>query len=93
MRAVSADNPSLAKLKELFVRFSGCISTSQPTTQANGSSGSVVSMSIMRRDYIFLEFLRVAHEAVLLDMFSSFEEATQLTQFATFKFGEEVERE
>ena len=32
-------------------------------------------MSIMRRDYIFLEFLRVAHEAVLLDMFSSFEEA------------------
>ena len=74
MRAVSADNPSLPKLKELFVRFSGCISTSQPT-QANGSSGSVVSMSIMRRDYIFLEFLRVAHEAVLLDMFSSFEEA------------------
>ena len=50
-------------------------------------------MSIMRRDYIFLEFLRVAHEAVLLDMFSSFEEAMQLTQFATFKFGEEVERE
>ena len=74
MRAVSADNPSLPKLKELFVRFSGCISTSSPA-QANGSSGSVVSMSIMRRDYIFLEFLRVAHEAVLLDMFSSFEEA------------------
>jgi len=27
MRAVANDNPSLPRLKELFVRFSGCLST------------------------------------------------------------------
>ena len=46
-----------------------------------------------KRDHVFLEFLKVAKEAVLLDMFSTFEEAAQLTQFATSKFEYEVERE
>lgn len=52
-----------------------------------------MAYTTIKRDYIFLEFLKVAKEAVLLDMFSSFEEAAQLTQFATFKFKNEVEAE
>lgn len=32
MRAVSAQNPSIHKLKELFVKFSGCLTT-QPATR------------------------------------------------------------
>jgi hypothetical protein len=35
-----------------------------------------VAYSTIKRDYIFLEFLKVAKEAVLLDMFATFEEAT-----------------
>jgi len=30
----------------------------------------------IKRDYIFLEFLKVAKESILLDMFSTFEEAS-----------------
>jgi len=52
-----------------------------------------VAYTTIKRDYIFLEFLKVAKEAVLLDMFATFEEATQLTQFATYKFNSEVEAE
>ncbi len=78
MRAVASDNPSLPKLKELFVRFSGCLS-SAPSNQNGsglGSSGSnSVAYATIKRDYIFLEFLKVAKEAVLLDMFASFDEA------------------
>lgn len=47
----------------------------------------------IKRDYIFLEFLKVAKEAVLLDMFATFEEASSLTQFAAFKFQDETDRE
>jgi len=82
MRAVSTDNPSLSKLKELFVRFSGCLSSNQngSTGSSLGASGSnSVAYTTIKRDYIFLEFLKVAKEAVLLDMFDTFEEATQLT--------------
>lgn len=52
-----------------------------------------MAYSAIKRDYIFLEFLKVAKEAVLLEMFPSFEETSQLTQFATFKFEQEIERE
>ncbi len=52
-----------------------------------------MAYATIKRDYIFLEFLKVAKEAVLLDMFASFDEAAQLTQFATIKFQAEVERE
>ena len=80
MRAVANDNPNLPRLKELFMRFSGCLST----TNASGQSqpNNAVQTTI-KKDYIFLEFLKVAKESVLLDMFSTFEEAAQLTQFAT----------
>jgi len=82
MRAVSTENPSLPKLKELFVRFSGCLSSNQSgsTGSSLGTSGTnSVAYTTIKRDYIFLEFLKVAKEAVLLDMFDTFEEATQLT--------------
>ena len=93
MRAVAAENPSLPKLKELFVKFSGCLTT-QPASRAKGeySSNSVANTTI-KRDYLYLEFLKVAQEAVLLDMFATLEEAAQLTQFATNKFETEVELE
>ena len=92
MRAVSSDNPSLPKLKELFVRFSGCLSTNSLALGAGATYNSVAYTTI-KRDYIFIEFLKVAKEAVLLDMFSTFEEATSLTAFATQKFKSEVEAE
>lgn len=92
MRAVSTDNPSLPKLKELFVKFSGCLSTNQ-NVAASGTNNSVASYTMIKRDYIFLEFMKVAREAVLLDMFSTFEEASSLTQFATIKFSGEVDAE
>lgn len=91
MRAVASDNPNLSKLKELFVKFSGCLSTNQ-NVGGPGSNNSVAYTTI-KKDYIFLEFLKVAKEAVLLDMFQTFEEATSLTQFATYKFKTEVEAE
>lgn len=77
MRAVACDNPSLSKLKELFVRFSGCLS-SAPANQTglDAASSNSVAYATIKRDYIFLEFLKVAKEAVLLDMFASFDEAT-----------------
>ena len=94
MRAVANDNPSLSKLKELFVKFGGCLS-SVPSGQAMGGSPGTnsVAYATIKRDYIFLEFLKVAHEAILLDMFPTFEEQSQLTQFACFKFEAEVTRE
>lgn len=95
MRAVASGNPSLPKLKELFIRFSGCISSAPSTASSLGNapgSNSVAYLTI-KRDYIFLEFLKVAKEAVLLDMFTTFEEASSLTQFAAFKFQDEVARE
>ena len=75
MRAVASDNPSLPKLKELFVRFSGCL-TNAPAGHQTGTGSSVMYPTAIKKDYIFLEFLRVAKEAVLLDMFSTFDEAT-----------------
>ena len=53
----------------------------------------MVAVGTIKRDYIFLEFLKVAHEAIMLDMFPNFEESSQLIQFATHKFEAEVERE
>lgn len=95
MRAVASDNPSQSKLKELFVKFGGCLS-SAPSGQAIGATignNSVAYATAIKPDYIFLEFLKVAHEAILLDMFSTFEEQAQLTQFASNKFEAEVTRE
>lgn len=77
MRAVSAQNPSIHKLKELFVKFSGCLSNVQPAARATGNeySSNAVANTTIKRDYIYLEFLKVAQEAVLLDMFPTLDEA------------------
>ena len=78
MRAVSVQNPSIHKLKELFVKFSGCLTTVQPAAnRAAGSeySSNAVANTTIKRDYIYLEFLKVAQEAVLLDMFPTLDEA------------------
>ena len=72
MRAVANDNPSLPNLKQLFVKFSGCLSSGGQTGQTNQSP--LYTMHI-KRDYIFLEFLKVAQESILLNMFDTFEEA------------------
>jgi len=95
MRAVAQDNPSLDKLKQLLVKFGGFLS-SGPVNAALGaqsSNNSVAFPTTIKRDYIFIEFLKVAKEAVLLDMFTAFEEAAQLSHFAAYKFQSEVERE
>ena len=38
----------------------------------------VIQSTSIKRDYIFLEFLKVAHEAVMLNMFPNFDESAQL---------------
>ena len=53
----------------------------------------MVAVATIKRDYIFLEFLKVAHEAIMLDLFPNFDESSQLVQFASLKFEAEVERE
>lgn len=40
MRAVATDNPSLSKLKELFIKFSGCLSTSVDAQNGNINLGT-----------------------------------------------------
>jgi len=41
---------------------------------ASSGNSSLAYATTIKRDYIFLEFLKVAHEAILLDMFPTFEE-------------------
>jgi len=73
MRAVSADNPNIAQLKSLFIKFSGCLTNIQQP-QGNSPSINSVANTIIKRDCIYIEFLKVAEEAVLLGMFQSQEE-------------------
>ena len=75
MRAISAQNPSVHKLKELFVKFSGCLTQPVQNRQTGELSSNAVANTTIKRDYIYLEFLKVAQEAVLLDMFSTADEA------------------
>ena len=92
MRAVSLENEALPQLKALFIKFSGCLTGSQTGQSAAAPVNSVANTNI-KRDYIYIEFLKVAQEAVLLGMFQSVEEMQQLTQFATFKFQQEITNE
>lgn len=92
MRAVSPQNEGIANLKQLFVKFSGCLTMALPGTDATSGVNSVAN-TIIKRDYIYVEFLKVAQEAILLDMFASHQEAAQLMQFATFKFQQEIAQE
>ena len=91
MRATNSENPNVGLLKNLFVKFSGRLTSSQ-SNAATPVSNSVAN-TIIKKDYIYIEFLKVAHEAVLLGMFSSLEEVLQLTQFLTYKFLNEIEGE
>jgi len=68
MRAVSPENPSIAQLKSLFIKFSGCLTNSNSSSAAAPTINSVAN-TIIKRDYIYIEFLKVAEEAVLLGMF------------------------
>ena len=79
-------------MKELFVKFSGCL-TLPVARQTGDFSQNAVANTTIKRDYIYLEFLKVAQEAVLLDMFSTMDETAQLTEFVTNKFESEVELE
>jgi hypothetical protein len=73
MRAVSLDNPSIPELKALFIKFSGCLTNTQ---QAGDSAPTVnsVANTIIKKDFIYIEFLKVAEEAALLGMFASQDE-------------------
>lgn len=66
MRAVSADNPGLGQLKELFMKFSSLITINNLGV---GSASSVANNTFMTKDHIFIDFLKVTMEAVLLNMF------------------------
>jgi hypothetical protein len=55
-----------------------------------GSASSVANNTFMTKDHIFIDFLKVTVEAVLLNMFQSEVEIQQLTLFATIKFQNEV---
>jgi len=72
MRAVSIDNPKISELKSLFVKFSGCLTNTQSNAAAPISNS--VANTIIKKDYLYIEFLKVAQEAVLLGMFQSLDE-------------------
>lgn len=91
MRAVSLENQKINDLKTLFVKFSGCLTSTQNNAAAPISNS--VANTIIKKDYIYIEFLKVAQEAVLLGMFQSLEEVLQLTQFLSYKFINEIEGE
>ena len=94
MRAVSLDNPSLAQLKALFIKFSGCLTNTQEQNAANAAPTiNSVANTIIKKDYIYIEFLKVAEEAALLGMFQTESETAQLIQFSTYKFINEIETE
>ena len=66
MRAVDTGNQGLSKLKHIFIKFSGCLTReSLPQAQAT----PLVAIQSIKRDYIYQEFLQVAQEGVLLNMF------------------------
>lgn len=99
MRAVSPLNPDLYKLKTLFVRFSGCL-TGQNLDQSNNNgqanvqnSSPTVAYPAIKRDYIYLELLKIAQEAVLLGMFETEKEASAMCKFAEMRFQKELEIE
>lgn len=58
MRAVSVDNPKISELKNLFVKFSGCLTNTQSNAAAPVSNS--VANTIIKKDYIYIEFLKVA---------------------------------
>jgi hypothetical protein len=69
MRAASPDNPNIQILQNLFFKFSGCLTHVQ-NSEAAPTVNSVAN-TIIKRDFIYIEFLKVAQEAVLLAMFQS----------------------
>ena len=73
------------------MKFSGCLTSTQSNTAAPISNS--VANTIIKKDYIYIEFLKVAQEAVLLGMFQSLDEVLKLTQFLSYKFINEVENE
>ena len=73
------------------MKFSGCLTSAQSNTAAPISNS--VANTIIKKDYIYIEFLKVAQEAVLLGMFQSLDEVLKLTQFLSYKFINEVENE
>ena len=75
MRVADDNNPSLPKLKELFLRHSGCVSSSENGGVPQGfTGGNTVASRKIKRDLILIDFLKVSKEAILRDMFSTFEE-------------------
>jgi hypothetical protein len=68
MRAVSSDNPALGQLKDLFMKFSSLITINNLGV---GSASSVANNTFMTKDHIFIDFLKVTMEAVLLNMFQT----------------------
>jgi predicted TIM-barrel fold metal-dependent hydrolase len=68
MRAVSADNPSIPQLRNLFIKFSGCLTNVQHSNTVAPTANSVAN-TIIKKDYIYIEFLKVTEEASLLGMF------------------------
>ena len=48
---------------------------------------------VIKRDYIYLELLKIAQEAVLLGMFQTVEEAQAMCKFAEIRFQKELEIE
>jgi hypothetical protein len=91
MRAVASENPALGQLKELFMKFSSLLTLGNIQNQALGvGSSSSVANTFMTKDHIFIDFLKVTMEAILLNMFQSETEIQQLTLFAIFKFQQEV---
>lgn len=59
MRATAPENAGLDNLKQLFLKFSGCLTMASPRSDP-GSGVNSVANTIIKRDYIYIEFLKVA---------------------------------
>jgi hypothetical protein len=69
MRAISSENPALPQLKALFVKFSSCLT--HVVQESSTPTLNLVANTIIKKDFIYIEFLKVAEEAVLLGMFQN----------------------
>lgn len=59
MRAVAPNNQALPTLKQLFVKFSGCL-TDTTSSEVHSAPVNSVANTNIKRDYIYVEFLKVA---------------------------------
>ena len=65
MRAVSNDNPSMMRLKQLFLKYFRFLHEGEKTQEQK----NLVLIDKIKKSDIYLEFLSIAQEGIMLNMF------------------------